>query len=188
VWATEGGKPAPARATLTAGTHVAQARHTAAPTRHTAAHRPAPHRAAKATPTVTGVPAASTTPAPTADTLEARGHSLLTAGSYGQAIPVLRQAVAAASPSSLTYAYALFDLGRALRLSGDPRDAAVVLYRRLQIPNQTDAVRAELALALQALGQAAGSGPAAAGGHDRGRHRGHGPGDHAPPADAAQSE
>ena len=42
-------------------------------------------------------------------------------GSYTEAIPVLRQALAAASPSSLTYAYALYDLGRSLRLAGTPR-------------------------------------------------------------------
>ncbi len=74
-------------------------------------------------------------------------------GNYQQAIPVLRQALSAASPSSLTYAYALFDLGHSLRLAGDPRQAVQVLWRRMQIPNQTDVVRAELQLALQELGQ-----------------------------------
>ena len=39
----------------------------------------------------------------------------MTAGQYQQAVGVLRQAVAAAPPSSLTYAYALYDLGRSLR-------------------------------------------------------------------------
>jgi hypothetical protein len=76
-------------------------------------------------------------------------------GSYQAAIPVLRRAVAAASPGSLTYAYALFDLGRSLRLAGDPREAVQVLWQRMQIPNQTDVVRGELQLALQALGQQA---------------------------------
>jgi Flp pilus assembly protein TadD len=66
---------------------------------------------------------------------------------------VLRQAVAAAPHSSLTYAYALYDLGHSLRLAGDPRAAVTVLWQRLQIPNQTDVVRNELALALEALGQ-----------------------------------
>jgi hypothetical protein len=74
-------------------------------------------------------------------------------GDYTSAIPVLRQAVAAAPQASLTYAYALYDLGRSLRLAGDPRAAVHVLYRRLQIPNQTDVVRNELTLALDALGQ-----------------------------------
>ena len=48
-------------------------------------------------------------------------------GDYGAAIPVLRQAVAAAAPSSLTYAYALYDLGRSLRLAGDPQAAVPIL-------------------------------------------------------------
>jgi tetratricopeptide (TPR) repeat protein len=79
----------------------------------------------------------------------------MVAGNYASAIPVLRQAVAAATPDSLTYAYALFDLGRSLRLAGDPRAAVPVLWRRMQIPNQIPVVRAELALALEALGQQA---------------------------------
>jgi Flp pilus assembly protein TadD len=78
-------------------------------------------------------------------------------GNYSGAIPVLRRAVATAPSSSLTYAYALYDLGRSLRLAGDPRAAVQILWRRLQIPNQTSTVRAELALALQALGQRASS-------------------------------
>jgi eukaryotic-like serine/threonine-protein kinase len=85
--------------------------------------------------------------------LEAQGHQLMLGGDYSTAIPVLRHAVAAAPPSSLTYAYALYDLGRSLRLAGDPRAAVPVLWRRLQIPNQTGVVRSELALALEALGQ-----------------------------------
>jgi Flp pilus assembly protein TadD len=111
---------------------------------------------------VTGTAVAATTPAPTADTLEAQGHSLMQAGSYGQAIPVLRRALAASPHGSLNYAYALYDLGRSLRLSGDPGDAARVLYRRLQIPNQTGTVRAELQAALLALGRRAQAGGGAA--------------------------
>ena len=67
--------------------------------------------------------------------LDLRGHGLLESGRYAAAIPVLRMTLAAtgeqvagclqpASTACLTYAYALFDLGRALRLSGHP-DAAV---------------------------------------------------------------
>jgi hypothetical protein len=83
-------------------------------------------------------------------------------GNYNTAIPVLRNAVANASPASLIYAYALYDLGRSLRLAGDPRAAVPILYRRLQIPNQTGVVRTELALALHALGQQATGGAAPA--------------------------
>ena len=110
------------------------------------------------TPTVTDTPAAATTPPPVAETLEAHGHELMTDGDYAAAIPVLQKAVAAASPSSMTYAYALYDLGRSLRLAGDPRQAVQVLYQRLQIPNQTGVVRQELQLALVALGQQASGG------------------------------
>jgi tetratricopeptide (TPR) repeat protein len=128
-------------------------------------HKPAPAKHTAST--VTATPAAATTPAPVADTLEARGHQLMLNGDYSAAIPVLRQAAAAAPHSSLTYAYALYDLGRSLRLSGDPKDAVTVLYQRLQIPNQTETVREQLQLALQALGQQAGqsggAGPAGAG-------------------------
>jgi hypothetical protein len=57
----------------------------------------------------------------------------------------------------LTYAYALYDLGRALRLAGDPKAAIPLLYKRLQIPNQTDVVRQELQAALRQLGAQANS-------------------------------
>jgi len=90
--------------------------------------------------------------------LEAQGHGLLEAGSYSGAVAVLRRALLAtgedvtacvqpASTMCLTYAYALYDLGRALRLSGDPAAAVPVLERRLQIDNQRPVVLAELALA-----------------------------------------
>src|SRR5207302_839738 len=126
----------------------------------------------RTTTTVTATPAAATTAAPVSDTLEARGHQLMTDGNYTAAIPILRQAVAAAPPGSLTYAYALYDLGRSLRLAGDPKDAATVLYRRLQIPNQTEVVRLQLQLALRSLGQKARSGGAGTpDGHGRRDHR-----------------
>jgi hypothetical protein len=81
-------------------------------------------------------------------------------GDYSAAVSVLRQAVAAGPRSGLTYAYALYDLGRSLRLAGDPRAAAVILQQRLQIPNQTDVVRQELQLALRAIGTQVRSTPA----------------------------
>jgi tetratricopeptide (TPR) repeat protein len=161
---------------------VAKAQHKAPPA------RPKAPAAQHTNSTVTGTPAAATTPAPVADTLEARGHQLMLDGNYSAAIPVLRQAVAAAPHSSLIYAYALYDLGRSLRLAGDPKDAVTVLYERLQIPNQTEIVREQLQLALRALGQQAvqtgGAGPATPapgkdGNHGAGDghhgHDGHGP-------------
>jgi len=114
---------------------------------------------------------ATTTPAPPppaptpvslglATQLEAQGHGMLESGSYGNAVAVLRRALLAtgedvgacvepASTMCLTYAYALYDLGRALRLSGDPAAAVPVLERRLEIDNQRPTVLAELELARQ---------------------------------------
>jgi hypothetical protein len=91
--------------------------------------------------------------------LDARGHDLLAARRYGDAISVLRMTLAATgerladclqpvSGTCLTYAYALYDLGRALQLSGHPTAAAPVLQRRLQIDNQRPIVQAELTLTL----------------------------------------
>ncbi len=133
---------------------------------------PAPPKTTS-TATVTATPAASTSAPPGPDQLEAQGHQLMEQGNYSAAIPVLRQAVNASSPGGLTYAYALYDLGRSLRLAGDPRDAAAVLWQRMKIPNQTDAVRQQLQLALVALGQSAnnsggaGQTPPGAPGHRR---------------------
>src|SRR5579862_1110844 len=156
--ATSGGDGARGR-TLAAKSHVSAKR----TSRSRATHRAA---AAADTAGTTAAPA----PGGSASQLEAQGHALMLAGSYQGAIPVLRQAVAAAASGSLTYAYALFDLGRSLRLAGDPRAAVPILRRRLQIPNQTPVVRAELALALSALGErAAAPGP--------GDHHGGGRGD-----------
>jgi len=126
-------------------------------------------------------------PAPTQVTaaqLEAEGHALLASGEAARAIPVLRDAVSATgqtlsrclAPSSeacLTYAYALYDLGTALRLAGQSSEAVPILEQRLQIANQRGTVRQELRLA---RGPGAGGvlGPGPHGGGDRGKG---GPGD-----------
>ncbi len=64
-------------------------------------------------------------------------------------MPILRQAVEAFPDGStdINYAYALYNLGNALRLSGHPEEAIPVLERRLQIPDQRSTVAAELARA-----------------------------------------
>jgi eukaryotic-like serine/threonine-protein kinase len=152
----------------------------AATHKRTAAAKPAPEpkttqQTVIATVTATAT-AAATTPPPTAATLEARGHQLMLDGEYAAAIPVLRQVIQASSSTSLTYAYALYDLGRSLWLAGDPRDAVTVLYQRLQIPNQTPQVRQQLQLALVALGQAANGGDAAGPPGHRHDHGGRGNG------------
>jgi serine/threonine protein kinase len=174
----------PARAQLAARSRAAST--PGAPHRVAPSQKPHP-RSATTTSSVSATPGAATTPPPTPDVLEARGHALMQSGSYHAAIDVLRQAVGAAPPNSLTYAYALFDLGRSLRLAGDPRAAIPVLWQRLQLHDQTGVVRSELQLALEALGAtmrgpagAPGGAPALpglgapAGGHG---HHGHGAGD-----------
>jgi serine/threonine-protein kinase len=185
---TSGPSPAP-HARLSAApaeTVEGGARHIAPPP------APKPARHPRSSTQVAATPAAETTLAPSADALEARGHALMEAGDYAAAIAVLRQAVAAATPAGLTYAYALFDLGRSLRLGGDPRAAAPILWQRLQIPNQTETVRQELQRTLLAIGESgrgsnrahppptggAGGGPSARGtrrGSAGGHRRHHGP-------------
>ena len=81
--------------------------------------------------------------------LNQQGYELIQAGEYDAAVPVLEEAVAAfpAGSEELDYAYALFNLGSALRLSGRPEEAIPVLEERLRIPNQTGTVEEELAAA-----------------------------------------
>lgn len=81
--------------------------------------------------------------------LNEEGFALIQQGSYEEAVPVLEEAVRAfpSGTDDLNYAYALFNLGNALRLSGRPEEAIPVLERRLEIPNQTEAVRGELTAA-----------------------------------------
>jgi tetratricopeptide (TPR) repeat protein len=87
--------------------------------------------------------------------LNEQGFELMNQGRYDEAIPVLQKAVDSfpAGTSDLNYAYALFNLGRSLRLAGRPDEAIPVLEGRLQIPNQTGVVRRELELARQAAGR-----------------------------------
>jgi eukaryotic-like serine/threonine-protein kinase len=81
--------------------------------------------------------------------LNAEGFSLINQGRYEEAVPILQQAVESfpEGTSDLDYAYALYNLGNALRLSGRPQEAIPILERRLQIPNQRSTVAAELARA-----------------------------------------
>jgi hypothetical protein len=113
--------------------------------------RPAAPKLAQPTPQLAVSPAA-------AASLEATGHELLTDGRYAQAIGELRDAIGAsggslarcaepASEACLTYAYALYDLGSALRLDGDPGAAIPILSERLRINNQRATVEEQLDLA-----------------------------------------
>jgi hypothetical protein len=123
------------------------------------ARSPAP--TAPAAPRATSTPPTPVSPA-LATELESRGHALLENGQSADAVPVLKRAVQAtgenlaacaepASSNCFTYAYALYDLGRALRLSGDPTAAVPILEHRLQIDNQRPVVEAELQLARRDL-------------------------------------
>ncbi len=97
--------------------------------------------------------------APTADgaALNAQGHGLIQQGRYEEAVPVLQRAVAALQGSDrLDYAFALFNLGNALRLAGRPSEAIPILEQRLAIPNQTKVVKAELKQARKDLKRARG--------------------------------
>jgi tetratricopeptide (TPR) repeat protein len=78
--------------------------------------------------------------------LNAQGFDLLQAGRYAEAVPVLRAAVATWPEDSrdIEYAYALFNLGKALNRSGDPEAAIPYLVRRLTFSDQRNTVQAEL--------------------------------------------
>jgi eukaryotic-like serine/threonine-protein kinase len=87
--------------------------------------------------------------------LNDEGYRLMNQGDYAGAVDVLQQAVNSFPPgtSDLNYAYALYNLGRSLRLAGRPDEAIPVLEKRLRIPNQTETVQRELDLAKQQAGQ-----------------------------------
>jgi serine/threonine protein kinase len=89
--------------------------------------------------------------APDADgaSLNAIGFDLINQGRAAEAVPILRRAVDSfpEGTTDLNYAYALYNLGNALRLSGQPEEAIPVLEERLRIPNQRSTVAAELARA-----------------------------------------
>jgi hypothetical protein len=149
-----------------------RARTAAAPARAATAQRgavsrrvsqagPRPPSSTPAIPTSPSRPAQTVSPA-VATRLEASGHDLLHAGHAAAAVPILQRAVAATGErdgaclepndqNCLTYAFALYDLGRALRLSGHPTAAVPILERRLRIDNQRAAVAAELVLAVRGV-------------------------------------
>jgi serine/threonine-protein kinase len=86
--------------------------------------------------------------------LNQQGFDLMNQGRYEEAIPLLQQAVDQLSGSGgLNYAYALYNLGRSLRLAGRPAEAIPILEQRLAIPNQRGVVRRELEAARQEAGQ-----------------------------------
>ena len=97
--------------------------------------------------TDTEAPPAETPAEPTDDplALNDQGFQLIQQGNPEGAIPLLEQAVGALEGSDdITYAYALYNLGHALRLAGRPGEAIPILEQRLEIPNQQGTVAAEL--------------------------------------------
>jgi serine/threonine-protein kinase len=98
--------------------------------------------------------ATETNPARGAE-LNEQGYALIQSGEYEAAVPVLEEAVGSFPEGSeeTDYAYALFNLGNALRLSGRPEEAIPILEQRLQIPNQTETVERELEEARSEAGQ-----------------------------------
>jgi serine/threonine protein kinase len=116
--------------------------------------------------------------------LQSAGHALLAQGRYAAAVPTLRRAMAATGKTTaaclrptgacLTYGYAEFDLGRALRLGGEPQAAIAVLADRLRIDNQRGVVASELVAArTDAAGGGRGGHPPPGRGHGK-----HGAGKH----------
>jgi eukaryotic-like serine/threonine-protein kinase len=107
------------------------------------------------TPEPSEAPTASEGSSESGAALNEQGYALVQAGEYEAAVPVLEEAVASYPEGSedLDYAYALFNLGDALRLSGRPEEAIPVLEQRLQIPNQTSTVEQELEAARAEAGE-----------------------------------
>jgi len=123
-------------------------------TKHKAKSKPKPAATTQAqtqTHTQTQAPPQTQAQAPaTTDksALAAQGHSLIQQGNYSAAIDTLKQAVKNCPVSTTDpCAYALFDLGHALRLAGRPQEAIPVLQQRLQNPDQQGTVQHELDLA-----------------------------------------
>ena len=125
------------------------------PKQQPTAEQPTAEQPAAPTPTPTPAPAQQEQQQPAAGTsgaeLNKQGFDLMSQGRYDEAIPILQRAVDSfpAGTSDLNYAYALFNLGKSLRLAGRPDEAIPILQQRLKIPNQTETVRQELELAKQ---------------------------------------
>jgi hypothetical protein len=133
--------------------------------------------------------------------LQGEGHQLLAEGRYAAATNDLRAAITTSGgsparcqePSSeacLAYAYALYDLGRALQAQHEPAAAVPVLNERLRIDNQRQTVRAQLKSAREQM-HSSSSAPAPrhrpANTHEQRRRPGSGQHGSAPPARAPEA-
>ncbi len=117
---------------------------------------PAGQRREETTQPVAATPEASGGDPARGAELNERGYAMMQAGEYEAAVPVLEEAVGAFPDGTeeIDYAYALFNLGSALRQSGRAAEAIPILERRLEIPDQTETVEAELEAARSELGSA----------------------------------
>jgi len=134
----------------------------------TAKHKAKPKPAATTQAQTQAPPQTQAQPPATTDksALAAQGHSLIQQGNYNAAIDTLQKAVKDCPVSTTDpCAYALFDLGHALRLARRPQEAIPILQQRLQNPDQQGTVQHELDLA-----EAAANGGAQPGkGHGKGK-------------------
>jgi eukaryotic-like serine/threonine-protein kinase len=122
-----GGARHPTRHASTPPRHTAGARTHAAVTTKPKAAAPVSSTAVQSsTSTSTTTPTTPTAPT-TAEQLQLAGHNEMLQGNYPAAIATLKKAVSAADPSSLTYAYGLYDLGVSLLRSGDAAGAIPIL-------------------------------------------------------------
>ena len=96
------------------------------------------------------------TPPPAADpaSLNAQGFDLMNQGRFAEAIGPLQQAVTACGASGALdpCGFALYNLGRSLRMAGRPAEAIPFLERRLAFKNQLGVVKRELKAARRAAG------------------------------------
>ena len=138
------GSGAPVKAAADGSGAAAEAAAEAPPEAEPGVEAGAGELAASKPPAAVPVPA-GTDPA-RAGALNAEGFELIQAGSYEEAVPILEESVRSfpAGTEETEYAYALFNLGDALRLSGRPEEAIPVLEQRLLIPDQTEVVQREL--------------------------------------------
>jgi eukaryotic-like serine/threonine-protein kinase len=112
--------------------------------------------------TTTQAPAQSSTPSPQAQSddpvaLNDQGFALIGQGKPTDAVAPLQRSVEAfraqGRKGDIGYAYALYNLGNALRLSGHPAEAIAYLQERLQISNyKRGIVKKELKTAQQQAG------------------------------------
>jgi serine/threonine-protein kinase len=117
----------------------------------------APAQTTQPAATTQGPPAAQAT-SDDAVALNNQGFALIGQGNAPGAVQPLQRSVAAfraqGRKADVNYAYALYNLGNALRLSGHPADAIPYLQERLQISNyKRGIVKKELATAKQQAGQ-----------------------------------